>query len=54
MCKWFLISAEASKKDQDLFMAPPSVFSSDSASSILTSVIVRAPSGGTSSTSVSF
>lgn len=34
-------------------MAPPSVFSSDTASPMLKSVIVRAPSGGTPSTSVS-
>lgn len=36
-----------------LYMVPPSIFNTDTTSPTLKSVIVRAPSGGTPSTSVS-
>jgi len=41
------------KRDRDLIIVPTSTLS-DTASPMLQSVIVRAPSGGTPSTSVSF
>lgn len=55
MLKLISILAETSKRgDRDLIIVPPSTFSTDATSSpMLKSVIVRAPSGGTPSTSVS-
>ncbi|XP_025408185.1 E3 ubiquitin-protein ligase UBR5 isoform X3 [Sipha flava] len=41
------------KKDRDLIIVPPSIFTTDTTSPMLKSVIVRAPSGGTPSTSSS-
>lgn len=57
MLKIILILAETSKRDRELIIVPPSTFSTDTTtltSPMLKSVIVRAPSGGTPSTSVSF
>lgn len=52
--KPIFLAAETAKRDQDLLIVPvPNVFPSDTTSSVTKSVIVRAPSGGTPSTSVS-
>lgn len=57
MFKTILILAETSKRDRELIIVSPSTFSTDTttlASPMLKSVIVRAPSGGTPSASVSY